>query len=126
MRLDYRLVLIACVSACAPMLPEAPPVVRAETAPPRRLEIATVLREGGFVEVSVADSGPGLAPEVARNLFQPFVTTKRKGMGLGLSICRTIVEAHGGRISVAGREGGGTAFRFTLPSIAGREEGDDV
>lgn len=98
----------------------------AEAAPPRSLEIATVLREGGFVEVSVADSGAGLAPEVARNLFQPFVTTKRKGMGLGLSICRTIVEAHGGRISVAGREGGGTAFRFTLPSIAGREESDDV
>lgn len=98
----------------------------AEAAPPRSLEIATVLREGGFVEVSVADSGAGLAPEVARNLFQPFVTTKRKGMGLGLSICRTIVEAHGGRISVAGREGGGTAFRFTLPAIAGREEGDDV
>lgn len=83
---------------------------------PRRLEIATATREDGLVEVSVADSGSGLAPEVARTLFQPFVTTKRKGMGLGLSICRTIVEAHGGRISADRRDGGGTVFRFTLPS----------
>ena len=70
------------------------------------------------MEVSVADTGPGLAPEVASHLFQPFVTTKRKGMGLGLSICRTIVEAHGGKIWVDNRPGGGTVFRFTLRAAA--------
>jgi two-component system sensor kinase FixL len=80
----------------------------------RRLEIASAASGGELVEVSVADSGAGLAPEVARHLFQPFVTTKRKGMGLGLSICRTIVEAHGGKIWVEDRPGGGTVFRFTL------------
>ena len=77
-------------------------------------------------EVSVADTGPGLAPEVASHLFQPFVTTKRKGMGLGLSICRTIVEAHGGKIWVDDRPGGGTVFRFTLRAaeIEEAEHGD--
>ncbi len=94
----------------------------AETPPPRRLEIVTAGRDAGMVEVSVADTGSGLAPEVLRNLFQPFVTTKRKGMGLGLSICRTIVEAHGGKISVERREGGGTVFRFTLRAGVEREE----
>lgn len=94
----------------------------AETPPPRRLEIVTAGRDAGMVEVSVADTGSGLAPEVLRNLFQPFVTTKRKGMGLGLSICRTIVEAHGGKISVERREGGGTVFRFTLRAAVEREE----
>lgn len=99
--------------------------VLAETPPPRLLEIATAARETGLVEVSVADSGGGLAPEVARNLFQPFVTTKRKGMGLGLSICRTIVEAHGGKISVDRRNGGGTVFRFTLRAADHEEAGRD-
>jgi two-component system sensor kinase FixL len=92
-----------------------------ESSGDRRLEIATVANEGDAVEVSVADTGSGLAPEVAQHLFQPFVTTKRKGMGLGLSICRTIVEAHGGKIWVETRPSGGTIFRFTLRT-AGEEE----
>ena len=88
--------------------------VMIETPNDRRLEIATAAGASDLVEVSVADTGSGLAPEVASQLFQPFVTTKRKGMGLGLSICRTIVEAHGGKIWVEDRPGGGTVFRFTL------------
>jgi two-component system sensor kinase FixL len=85
-----------------------------EAATERQLDIATVAGEDDVVEISVADSGAGLASEVAAHLFQPFVTTKRTGMGLGLSICRTIVEAHGGKIWVESRPGGGTIFRFTL------------
>ena len=88
--------------------------VMVETASERQLEIATVATADDVAEISVADTGAGLAPEVAAHLFQPFVTTKRKGMGLGLSICRTIIEAHGGKIWVENRPGGGTIFRFTL------------
>ena len=85
-----------------------------ESSNPRVLEIATTPTVGQMFEVSVSDSGTGLAPEIAAHLFQPFVTTKRTGMGLGLSICRTIVEAHGGKIWVDSKPGGGTVFRFTL------------
>jgi two-component system sensor kinase FixL len=88
----------------------------------RELSIETQLL-GDTVQISVADSGSGLAPEVRANLFQPFVTTKQKGMGLGLSICRTIVEAHGGKIWVDERPQGGTIFRFTLrvPGVEAEE-----
>jgi two-component system sensor kinase FixL len=88
--------------------------VMTESSNDRRLEIATVANSDDVVEVSVADTGAGLTQEVAQHLFQPFVTTKRKGMGLGLSICRTIVEAHGGKIWVEAPPSGGTIFRFTL------------
>jgi two-component system, LuxR family, sensor kinase FixL len=66
------------------------------------------------VEVAVADSGPGIPKEVLTHLFQPFVSTKPNGMGLGLSICHSIVEAHGGRLESEPNPGGGTIFRFTL------------
>ena len=86
------------------------------------LEVAP---HGGAVLFGVADTGPGLAPEIATQLFQPFVTTKRHGMGVGLSICRTIVEAHGGRIWTEPNPKGGTMFRFTLPSAAVSDNGGD-
>lgn len=85
----------------------------------RAIRIATALAPGAMVEVAVADAGSGLDPEVARRLFQPFVTTKPTGMGLGLSICRSIVESHGGRIWATPNEGGGTVFRFSLPAAPG-------
>jgi two-component system sensor kinase FixL len=93
-----------------------------ETSDRRDLEIGTTANADETVEVSVSDTGAGLAPEVAAHLFQPFVTTKRKGMGLGLSICRTIVEAHGGKIWVEARPAGGTIFRFTLRTASVEEE----
>jgi two-component system sensor kinase FixL len=67
-----------------------------------------------MVQVSVADSGPGLSNEVQRRLFQPFVTTKPNGMGVGLSVCRTIIEAHGGRLWAESSSQEGAVFRFTL------------
>jgi two-component system sensor kinase FixL len=92
----------------------------------RELTIGTrAIPEQGMAEVIVADSGPGIAPELADRLFQPFVTTKATGMGLGLSICREIVEAHHGRLSAAQKSSGGTVFRVTLP-IASPEEAADA
>ncbi len=87
----------------------------------------TTARDGeDFVSVSVADTGPGLAPEVAASLFQPFVTTKAQGLGIGLSICRTIVEAHGGRLWMEPNDGGGTVFRFRLPTATRALETNDA
>ena len=72
-----------------------------------------------WVSFSVLDRGPGIAPEVGRNLFTPFFTTRREGMGLGLSLCRTVVEQHGGAMDyVNGEAGRGCEFRFTLPVSA--------
>ncbi len=71
----------------------------------------------GMIEIRVSDTGIGLAPEIAAHLFEPFSSTKPHGMGIGLSVCRTIVEAHGGRISAEPRDGGGTTFRFTMPIV---------
>jgi two-component system, LuxR family, sensor kinase FixL len=82
----------------------------------RELTVAAQLRDSGWIEITVADTGPGLAPHVRNNLFQPFVTTKASGMGVGLSICRSIVEAHGGSLRAEDRPGGGTIFHFTVPT----------
>lgn len=85
--------------------------------PVRRLTIASEAAPDDMVQVSVADTGPGMAQEVLEKLFQPFVTTKPQGMGVGLSICRTIIEAHGGRIWTEPNAPNGTVFRFTLPAV---------
>lgn len=84
-----------------------------------RQDGAIVLRafqaeEPGFVAIEVCDNGPGLPAEMQQTLFKPFATTKSHGMGLGLSICQTIVEAHGGTIRAIPRPTGGSCFRFTL------------
>jgi two-component system sensor kinase FixL len=105
-RIQIQQVLVNLIRNAVEILLEAPGT--------RELGIETVLGGDGTVQVGVADSGTGLAPEVRAHLFQPFVTTKQKGMGLGLSICRTIIEAHGGKIWVDSRLQGGTIFRFTL------------
>ncbi|TGQ64714.1 PAS domain S-box protein [Mesorhizobium sp. M00.F.Ca.ET.186.01.1.1] len=95
-----------------------------QDAPRRELKVTTVARDDGMAEVSVIDTGPGLAPEISAQLFQPFVTTKKQGMGVGLSICRTIVESHGGHIWAEATPTGGTAFRFTLRIVEKEEVSD--
>ncbi len=81
----------------------------------RELLIVTERGEDGFADVRVQDSGPGLAADVRAKLFQPFVTTKDSGMGLGLTICEVLVKANGGRISLIDGLPEGTGFRFSLP-----------
>lgn len=81
----------------------------------RRELTISAKRSGRMVEIRVADTGPGLPEEIRAHLFEPFVTTKTSGMGIGLSVCRTIIDAHGGEISVHEADGGGTAFVFTVP-----------
>lgn len=82
----------------------------------REIMISTCPHDPGAVLVSVADSGTGIVPAIRERLFMPFVTSKDAGMGVGLSICRTIVETHGGRLWAKDHPGGGTIFEFTLPT----------
>lgn len=84
----------------------------------RELVVATASGGSGMIEVSVADSGPGLSEAVSSELFKPFVTTKPEGMGVGLAICQTIIDAHGGKIWVEPNNYGGTIFRFTVQRSA--------
>jgi len=92
----------------------------------RELSVSTVRGGDGLAQVSVSDTGPGLAQKVIDQLFQPFVTTKEKGMGLGLSICRSIVEAHGGRLWATPNSPTGVTFQFSLPMAEhGEPEGQD-
>jgi two-component system, LuxR family, sensor kinase FixL len=97
-----------------------------ESSQKRELVISTASGKDGMITISVADSGAGIAPEMTSQLFQPFVTNKRHGMGVGLSISRTIVEAHGGQIGVEPNPGGGTTFRFTLRAVTQEDIRDAV
>jgi len=90
----------------------------------RELTVKTSELSQEMVQISVTDTGHGLSPDVARRLFQPFVTTKPHGMGVGLSISRTIVEAHGGRLWVEPNPDGGTIFRLTVRSVGKGETAD--
>jgi PAS domain S-box-containing protein len=85
----------------------------------REVTLATKALRDGTIEIAVADIGPGIPARIAGRLFQPFVSTKHDGMGLGLSISRSIIEAHDGQLTAGPNPGGGTVFRFTLPSDGG-------
>jgi signal transduction histidine kinase len=80
-----------------------------------QISIDAVPSEGG-VRIGVRDTGPGLSPETLSRLFEPFYTTKPEGMGIGLSICRSIIEAHGGRLWAIPCEPQGALFQFTIPA----------
>jgi two-component system sensor kinase FixL len=88
----------------------------------REIIISTGRTGPRAVEIAIADTGPGLAPEIADRLFQPFVTTKPSGLGIGLSICRSIVDGHGGRLWASDNPDGGTIFHVSLP--IGRASGE--
>ncbi len=95
----------------------------APSAPQERVLVMRVRQATGtWVEFSVADAGEGITPEVARQLFTPFFTTKEEGMGLGLSLCRTVVEQHGGALSFEAQSPRGTIFVFTLPAAPASAE----
>jgi signal transduction histidine kinase len=83
---------------------------------PRELRISTETEASGAVCVTVRDSGPGLDPQRVERVFEAFYTTKPNGMGMGLAICRSIIEAHGGRLWASANEPWGAVFQFTLPS----------
>jgi signal transduction histidine kinase len=83
---------------------------------PRRLQVSTSVETTGEVLIAISDTGPGLDTATAKRIFEPFFTTKSGGMGMGLAICRSIVEAHGGRLWARPRAPRGCTFEFTLPA----------
>jgi two-component system, LuxR family, sensor kinase FixL len=91
----------------------------------QELVVATLRCGADAVEVSVADTGPGLPEALNGRLFEPFMTTKQGGMGVGLSISRSIVEGHGGKLDAMPRPGGGTVFRFVLPAVPFQQDKEE-
>jgi signal transduction histidine kinase len=81
----------------------------------RELTLSVAIAEPGHIQVSVADTGPGLDPTIAPRIFAPFFTTKSDGLGMGLSISRSIIEAHGGKLWACPHAPHGAEFHFTLP-----------
>jgi PAS domain S-box-containing protein len=92
-----------------------------QTNPKPALKISSRRRKDGFSEVSVTDNGPGIPEEIGSNLFAPFSTSKPTGLGVGLSICKRIVESHGGQLKMVPRPTRGTTFKFTLPILSKKE-----
>ena len=90
--------------------------ISALTEGPRELQIVTSRTESDHALIAVRDTGPGLAPAAQENLFKAFQTTKPNGLGLGLSICRSIVESRGGRMWATANAPRGAVFQFTLPA----------
>jgi len=90
----------------------------------RELMVSAGPTSDSMVEVAISDTGPGISTGVAERLFEPFFTTKPQGMGVGLSISRTIVEAHGGRIWVESNDKGGATFRFTMRAVRPEDLGE--
>jgi signal transduction histidine kinase len=89
---------------------------------PRVLKVVSGVDREGRVEVSVIDSGPGLDPAVDGRLFEAFVTTKTAGLGMGLSVCRSIVMAHSGQLFGSNNDGRGSTFKFIIPPSQGGTE----
>ena len=87
----------------------------------RRLSVRTESANGDGVRVAVGDHGCGIAPDRLETVFEPFITTKSKGMGLGLAVCRTIITAHGGLIYASNNKDGGATITFTLPGLPAKE-----
>src|SRR4029078_13399429 len=89
-----------------------------ERAAPRSVVVRARSLEGRAVQIDVADTGPGIAPDALLTIFEPFVTTKRSGMGMGLSVSRSIVSAHEGKIWAENNAESGATFSVVLPAIA--------
>jgi signal transduction histidine kinase len=81
-----------------------------------RISITTRMHKPGGIEVSITDTGPGLDAAIADKIFNTFATTKPEGMGVGLSICKSIIEAHGGELAIRQDPGSGATFSFVLPT----------
>ena len=113
---QLKQVLINLVQNAIQALGTAPGTIRVRTRGPERF--ADLRASGDFVEIDVADDGPGIPPEQQPNIFVPFFTTKQKGTGLGLAICQRLVKSHGGSISVQSKVGEGSTFVVRLPALA--------